>query len=98
MLKNLLSVLCIGIIFSACQSNQPKLPIIGERDLVEKVVDGQTVTDTIYPKIPTFQFLNQDSVMITDKLFDGKIYVANFFFTHCPSICPTMQRNLLGVY
>jgi protein SCO1/2 len=36
--------------------------------------------------------------MITDKLFDGKIYVANFFFTHCPSICPTMQRNLLGVY
>lgn len=98
MFKNLLSVLFVGVILSSCQSNQQKLPIIGEREVVEKVVDGETIIDTIYPAIPTFQFLNQDSVLITDKFFDNKIYVANFFFTHCPSICPTMQRNLLDVY
>lgn len=98
MLKNLLSVLSVGLILCACQSTPTKLPIIGERDVVESIVNGQSVVDTIYPTIPTFQFLNQDSVVITDKLFDGKVYVANFFFTHCPSICPTMQRNLLEVY
>lgn len=75
-----------------------KLPIIGERETTERIVDGKTVVDTIYHQIPSFSFLNQDSVNISDKTFDGKIYIANFFFTHCPSICPTMQRNLLKVY
>lgn len=98
MLKNLISIICGGLFLYSCQSAPQKLPIVGEREVVETVVDGKTVVDTIYPKIPSFQFLNQDSVMITDKLFDNKIYVANFFFTHCPSICPTMQRNVLELY
>lgn len=100
MLKNILFTFVISsvIALSACQSNTKKLPIIGDKDIVEKVVDGKKVIDTIYPKIPEFQFLNQDSVIITHKDFDNKIYVANFFFTHCPSICPTMQRNLLKAY
>ncbi|ERJ59255.1 SCO family protein [Sphingobacterium paucimobilis] len=84
--------------FAACQSTAKKLPIIGEREVVQKEIDGKMVTDTIYPAIPSFEFLNQDSVMLSDKFFDNKIYVANFFFTHCPSICPTMQRNLLKAY
>lgn len=79
-----------ALAFTACQSTASKLPIIGERE----VVNG----DTIYPTIPTFELLNQDSVVLTNKYFDNKIYVANFFFTHCPSICPTMQRNLLKAY
>lgn len=97
-LNTLLSTFFFGILLSACQSNSPKLPIIGEREVVEKQIDGKTIIDTIYPKIPSFKFLNQDSAIITDKDFDNKIYVANFFFTHCPSICPTMQRNLLKAY
>ncbi len=96
--KILFSSVFIGLIISACQSTDRKLPIIGERDVVERQENGKTVTDTIYPKIPSFKLLNQDSVYITDKIFDNKIYVANFFFTHCPSICPTMQRNLLQAY
>lgn len=97
-LNVLVSSFLLGLIASSCQSNTAKLPIIGEREVVETQVDGKTVIDTIYPKIPSFQFLNQDSAMISDKDFDNKIYVANFFFTHCPSICPTMQRNLLKAY
>lgn len=97
-LNVLVSSFLLGLITSSCQSNTAKLPIIGEREVVETQVDGKTVIDTIYPKIPSFQFLNQDSAMISDKDFDNKIYVANFFFTHCPSICPTMQRNLLKAY
>lgn len=98
MIKNILAVATVSLAFLACQSNIKKLPIIGDREVAEKVVDGKTVIDTIYPAIPKFEFLNQDSVLISDKNFENKIYVANFFFTHCPSICPTMQRNLLKAY
>jgi len=99
MIKKLLSATLGVALFAACQSeNNQKLPIIGDRETVQKEVDGKMVTDTIYPTIPSFEFLNQDSTLITDKFFEGKIYVANFFFTHCPSICPTMQRNLLKAY
>lgn len=98
MIRNFLAVAAATVVFLACESKTQKLPIIGDREVVEKVVDGKTVVDTIYPAIPDFQFLNQDSVLISNKNFDNKIYVANFFFTHCPSICPTMQRNLLKAY
>ncbi len=98
-LRNIIT-LAIGItLFASCQSEKKQqLPIIGERETVQREVNGQLVTDTIYPTIPSFEFLNQDSILISDKYFDGKIYVANFFFTHCPSICPTMQRNVLKAY
>lgn len=87
-----------AVVWGCSGTVKKKLPIIGERETTERVVDGQTVVDTIYHQIPAFAFINQDSVALTDKDFDGKVYVANFFFTHCPSICPTMQRNLLKVY
>lgn len=86
------------ILFAACQSTDRTLPIYGVRTPVETIVDGDTVVDTIYHTISDFHLLNQDSVYISNQDFDNKIYVANFFFTHCPSICPTMQRNLLTIY
>ncbi|MFZ4262272.1 SCO family protein [Sphingobacterium sp. HJSM2_6] len=85
-------------ILSACQSEQKKLPIYGETTTVTNMVDGKEVVDSVYHTIPDFSFLNQDSVLISQDFFKDKIYVANFFFTHCPSICPTMQRNLLKAY
>jgi protein SCO1 len=45
--------------------------------------------------IPAFSFTDQDNNKVTDKTFDNKIYVANFFFTSCGSVCPTMTRNIL---
>lgn len=87
------------LVLAACSSNEPKrLPILGEREPVQKTVDGKTVTDTIYKTIPAFSFVNQDSAEVSNKDFDGKIYVADFFFTSCPSICPVMHRNMLKVY
>ena len=82
----------------AADKSGDKLPILGLREAVTTVVDGKEVTDTVYHRIPDFEFLNQDSVLLTNSFFDQSVYVANFFFTHCPSICPTMQRNLLEVY
>ncbi|HUH18585.1 SCO family protein [Albibacterium sp.] len=87
------------LILSACRSsNTNKLPILGSREPVTKEVNGKTVTDTVYHSIPDFEFLNQDSLAITEKTFENSIYVADFFFTSCPSICPIMHRNLLEVY
>jgi len=86
-------------LLTACTNKTNKsLPILGEREPVEKVVDGKTIIDTIYQTIPDFSFLNQDSAIVTNKDFDGKIYVADFFFTSCTSICPIMHRNMLNVY
>lgn len=96
---NYLGALLFAVTLHSCTGDsQKKLPIIGERATEERIVDGQTVVDTVYHQIPPFTFLNQDSVLISDKDFDNKVYIANFFFTHCPSICPTMQRNMLKVY
>jgi len=52
----------------------------------------------LYQTIPDFKTVNQYDDSITSKSLDGKIYVADFFFTTCPSICPIMHRNMLNVY
>lgn len=93
-------VAAIALCFlQACtNSSDQKLPILGERAPVERTVDGKTVVDTVYQTVPAFSYLNQDSVAITDKDFDNKIYVTDFFFTSCNTICPKMHRNMLEVY
>ena len=89
----------IVLLWAACKFNNNKtLPVYGNRQPVVKTVNGQTVTDTLYQTIPPFRYINQYGDSISDKNLDGKIYVADFFFTTCPSICPVMQRNMLNVY
>jgi len=91
------SLLAVSI-FSACKQER-KLPFYGERH-AETVKDAAGVEkiDTVYQTIPAWSFLNQDSVITTNKATDGKVYVADFFFTSCTTICPTMHRNLMTVY
>lgn len=87
--------------FTACNSsgsNQNTLPIYGEREAVERVVDGETIVDTIYHSIPDFAFVNQDSQRVTQETVAGKVYVSDFFFTSCPTICPKMKSQMLRVY
>ncbi len=97
-MRKLIFYVLVLILFASCLKQEKHLPILGNREPVEKVIDGKTITDTIYQTIPDFSFLNQDSTVLTNKSFDGKIYVADFFFTRCPSICPIMHRNMLKVY
>ncbi len=81
----------------ACQNK--KLPIYGNREAkVTKDASGNEKVDTVYQTIPAFKFLNQDSVYVTQDLLKGKVYIADFFFTSCTTICPTMHRNLKTVY
>jgi len=86
------------VLLASCSKVNKTLPIYGERQAVERIVDGKTIVDTIYQTIPSFSFLNQDSLPVTEKTLADKIYVADFFFTSCPTICPVMHRNLMKVY
>ncbi|HMB64979.1 MAG TPA: SCO family protein [Eudoraea sp.] len=48
-------------------------------------------------KVPPFALINQDSLLITNRDYLGKVYVVEFFFTSCPSICPVMSKNLVEI-
>ena len=48
-------------------------------------------------KVPDFQFINQNQDTITQDDYAGKVYVVEFFFTTCPSICPVMNQNMLKI-
>ncbi len=48
-------------------------------------------------KVPHFSFLNQNSVQVTNKDYLGKVYIVDFFFTTCPTICPVMTKNLVEI-
>jgi len=90
-------VSCISI-FSSCQEKRT-LPIYGQRVAKEvKNPDGSLTVDTIYQTIPQFSFLNQDSALINNDTFKDKIYIADFFFTSCSTICPTMHRNMKEIF
>jgi protein SCO1/2 len=90
----LLSFLAIIFILASCEEKKPKLPYIGNYDLVYKKVDGKTITDTVYPTIPAFSYFNEDSVLVTKETFNNKVWIAEFFFATCPTICPIMNSQL----
>lgn len=77
---------------------EKKLPIIGFDKLVERQVNGQTVVDTLEHTIPDFTFVNQDSTIVTEATVEGKVYLADMFFTSCPTICPKVKKNMKMVY
>lgn len=60
-------------------------------DLTYLEINGQP------KKVPVFSFTNQDGKTISNEDYLGKVYVVEFFFTTCPTICPIMNRNLVEV-
>lgn len=78
------------VVGSCIEQKDEKLPIFGEKEI--------TKTDTTYHTIGNFRLVNQDSAIITDESLEGKIYVADFFFTSCRTICPIMKTQMRRVY
>ncbi|NUO01245.1 MAG: SCO family protein [Saprospiraceae bacterium] len=92
-MKYLFFAFAVLLIFSCNLPEIPKnLPILGFHD-----VDPAT-GDTIYHTIPDFSFTNQDSLEITNATFAGKAYIADFFFTSCPTICPKVKKQMMRLY
>jgi len=91
------SILFLSLLVFSCteqsvKTNKLLLPIIGEKKLAG--VDG---TDTIYHTIQPFSFINQFNDTVTEKTIANKIYITDFFFATCQSICPKMSSQLVHV-
>ena len=74
------------------KTNVQLLPIYGEKKL-----GGKDQKDTIYHSIQPFSFINQYHKIVNEKTIENKIYVADFFFATCQSICPQMSSQLMNV-
>jgi len=69
------------------QTSAPTLPYFDSPDFTPK-------WKKVAHKIPEFSFTNQDGIIINSTTYKGKIYVADFFFTTCPGICPKLTKNM----
>lgn len=98
MAKIILTLTLSMLVLASCVDSKAKkvraLPIVGNYDVIISETNGIRSFDTIYPKIPAFAYLNQDSVLVRSKSLKGKIWITNFFFTSCPSICPPMMSQM----
>jgi protein SCO1/2 len=70
------------------------LPIYNPSDVNPELVDTTVQHISIDHTIDTFSFTNQNGKIVTQKDYEGKIYVADFFFTTCKTICPKMTNNM----
>src|ERR1041384_4856524 len=86
----LLSIALAIVLFSSCKQKETTLPIYGNRDFNGK--------DSVYHPIAPFSFVDQDSTTITNDTFKDQIYVADFFFTSCRTICPKMKTQMKRAY
>jgi protein SCO1 len=91
-------LLLSSFIFFSCSdqaSRKINLPYYNEPDFTPVFIKDRSELNTrIIHRISDFSFLNQDSACITQKIIENKIHVANFIFTSCGSICPSMTRNM----
>ena len=88
-----LSAIILTLFYSALKPKK-MLPIYNPSMVNPELVDSTVQYISKYHTIADFSFTNQNGKIITQKDYDGKIYVADFFFTTCGSICPKMTMNL----
>jgi protein SCO1 len=90
------SAITLYLFYGALKPNKT-LPIYNPADVNPELVDSTVQYISKYHTIADFSFINQNGDTITQKDYEGKIYVADFFFTTCGSICPKMTTNLVDV-
>ncbi len=90
-------ILSTAIFFGiySLQTPEKMLPIYSPRDINPELVDSTIQHIGNDHKIADFAFTNQNGKIITQKNYENTIYVADFFFTTCPTICPKMTNNMV---
>lgn len=78
------------LILRSAQHTFSTLPYLGEKDV-------NAPGDTTYFTVPPFTFTDQNGHVVSDRNFEGKILVVDFFFTRCTSICPKMTAHMQGL-
>jgi protein SCO1 len=73
--------------------------VIGFYVALTQVIPGYgDVKLPVVNRVKPFSFTNQDGQQVTERNMEGKVYVAEYFFTTCPSICPMLNTNMLKIY
>jgi len=87
------AIIAVSIFYSILKP-KPNLPIYQPAEVNAKLVDTSIVHKIKYHTISDFNLINQNGDTITQDFYNDKIYVADFFFTTCQSICPIMTKNM----
>ena len=88
--KNVFIIILFILIGCNRGANIETLPIFGQKQFIEGIDQ-----DTIYHTVPNWSFQNQYGDTIKSDFYSGKVYVVDFFFSHCPTICPAMTMNMV---
>lgn len=101
-IKLFFTVILLSAFIFSCNSPKDKrtkndLPIIGQHDIAYEEMDGYKIGDTIFQTVPEWEFLTEDSVLFNSSEIEGKIWIADFFFSYCPTICVPMNQELQKV-
>ncbi|MCR9250498.1 MAG: SCO family protein [bacterium] len=95
MKKIILPIIILIITASCSQKEETKLlPYYDDAFFTPKWYTKAEEVPSNFHKIPSFGLLNQSGETVTEKSFENKIYVADFFFASCPGICPKMTANM----
>ncbi len=82
------------IFFSLGKQRFESLKYYGDHKIITKTIDGKDVNDTIYYKVPAFEFTDHNGNLITEKDFQNKILIINYIYGDCPnSFCPIDFKN-----
>jgi len=90
-------IFMISFFFSCDQQEKKQLPVYNPADFKEKLVDKSVRNVSKNHTVANFSLTNQNGITITNKDYENKIYVVDFFFTSCPTICPIMTNNMLKI-
>nr|WP_299388618.1 SCO family protein [Allomuricauda sp.] len=91
-----IAVLGVGILILLFLRNkgESEPPILNPSDFSPELVDASVLETNLPHTIGDFSLVNQNGQQITQRQYQDKIYVTDFFFTRCPSICPIMSNNM----
>ena len=87
--------LLLFIFISCDEVSKKQLPIYNPTDFNPKLVDKSIRNVSDNHRVKDFNLINQNGIKVSSKDYENKIYVVDFFFTTCPSICPIMTNNML---
>lgn len=89
-----ISIVILVLIAACTQSSKTELPVINPSDINPDLVDYSLQKTNKNHTVKDFKLINQNGKTVTQANYKNKIYVADFFFASCPSICPVMTTNM----
>ncbi|QCW98941.1 SCO family protein [Aggregatimonas sangjinii] len=87
-------VVGLGVFMYTVYFQEEQLPVFNPTDFNPELVDGSLQAVSENHTVSDFELINQNGATITQADYENKVYVADFFFTRCPSICPIMTNNM----